>query len=150
MKKTTIGLFVALIFCGCIKKQKPLTKEEVLAVIERFDDGWRHKNLRIVDSVLGKSYIYFTQSGFTFSRDSVVQTAGSSTYTLDTMNRNTLDVVLYKNSAVVSTRWYGKGHYKGVPFNEDQRCSITIVKENNRVQIVSEHCTPIRTADLFH
>ncbi len=148
---------VLYIVCGllvsglgsCIK-QPALTKQEVMAVIEKFDNAWLKKDLNSVDAVLAPSYVYFTQSGGTFSRKSLVQTAGSPEYTLDTMERSAVMVQLYGNSAVVSTRWKGKGIYKGAPFNEDQRCSITIIKINNKVEILSEHCTPIKAARILH
>ena len=71
-------------------------------------------------------------------------------YQLDNMSRSDYEVELHDNVAVVSTRWRGKGIYKGVPFDEDQRCSITIVKTNNKISIMSEHCTPIKSSSIFH
>lgn len=147
----------ALIVCSlsmtiiaCKTKNTPLTETEVTDVINRFDKAWREKNLHVVDSVLSPAYIYFTQSGSTFNRDSVVQTAGSPTYTLDNVERSEYEVTITGNTAIVSTRWRGKGNYRGVRFDEDQRCSITIIKENNKVQILTEHCTPIKTDRIFH
>jgi len=149
-KHAPLLLGMVLCLCACRSPQKPLTEEEVIAVIKRFDAGWQHKNLPVVDSTLAPAYIYFTQSGGLFSRDSVVHTAGSPNYTLDTMSRKEFEVELHGNMAIVSTRWKGKGIYKGVPFDEDQRCSITIIKEDGRVLIASEHCTPIRPPGAFH
>lgn len=137
-------------FAACNIQQTPLTREEVVEVINRFDQAWMKKALKSVDSVLAPSYIYFTQSGGIFSRANLVQTAGAPEYTLDDMDRNVLHVQLYGNTAVVSTRWRGKGKYMGVPFDEDQRCSITIVKMAGKVQILTEHCTPIRADRAFH
>jgi len=74
----TLFLFILVVGISCKKKQSPLTEEEVIAVVKRFDDGWKGKNLSIVDSVLAPSYIYFTQSGSTFNRKNLVETAGSS------------------------------------------------------------------------
>lgn len=144
----TAAFLVAL--TSCARKQSFLTEQEVIDVIKKFDDGWRNKNLTVVDSVLSPKYIYFTQSGGLFIRDSVVQTAGSPSYALEFMTRTGFDVELSENTAVVSTRWRGKGTYKGIPFDEDQRCSITVVKSNGKIQIFSEHCTPIRPAVIFH
>lgn len=144
-------LFIAVVLISaCKRKAKPLTNEEVIAVINKFDEAWRNKNLQVVDSVLGNSYEYFTQSGGVFSRDSVVQTAGSPTYSLDKVERTEIEIKLYEDMAIASTRWKGKGTYRGVPFDEDQRCSITIGKHDNKVEILSEHCTPIRSNKIFH
>ena len=143
-------LFLSVIFPSCIHHQTPLSKEEVIAVIERFDNGWEHKNMNAVDSSLAKEYTYFTQSGGIFSRDSVVATAGESDYSLHDMSRTELDITLSDNTAIVSTRWKGKGNYRGSAFDEDQRCSIVVIKRNDKVEILSEHCTPIKTNRIFH
>ncbi len=148
--KCIAPLLLLLSFTACKSKKTALTKEEVIDVIKRFDAGWNSKNLGAVDSVLAPGYIYFTQSGGTFSRDSLVSTAGSPAYTLEQVSRSAYEVQLYGNTAIVSTRWRGKGMYKGIPFDEDQRCSITIVKTGKKVEIMSEHCTPIKPVVVFH
>ena len=145
-----IFLLTAIVFGSCEMRQAPLTTEEVIAVIKRFDEAWRTKNLQGVDSVLSPAYIYFTQSGGTFSRANLVETAGSQDYTLEKMGRYEYHVKLFENTAVVSTRWQGKGSYKGTPFDEDQRCSITIIKHDGKVEILSEHCTPIKPNRILH
>jgi len=106
--------------------------------------------MRIIDSVLSPSYLYFTQSGGIFSRDSVVATAGESSYKLNQVSRSEFEVTLSGNTAVVSTRWKGKGSYRGNAFDEDQRCSVIVIKEGDRVRILSEHCTPIKGNRVFH
>ena len=149
MKKNVLFILTAAtIFCSCT--QNSITETEAINTIKKFDDGWEHKNLRAVDSVLAPSYVYFTQSGGTFSRDSVVATAGENTYLLHDVSRSEYNVTLDHNAAIVSTRWKGKGIYRGKPFDEDQRCSVTLVKNNGKIEILSEHCTPIKTNTLFH
>ena len=141
---------VLLLVTGLYSCTQDITDKEVITAINKFDDGWEYKNLKAVDSVLSPAYIYFTQSGGTFSRDSVVATAGESDYSLQDMSRSEFAITLYGNTAIVSTRWKGKGIYRGTPFNEDQRCSIVLVKKNNKVEILSEHCTPIKGNRIFH
>lgn len=150
MRKSTIFLlFLVTALYSCNRTQK-ITKEEVIDAINKFDNGWENKNLHAVDSVLSPAYIYFTQSGSTFSRDSVVATAGENSYTLQDMSRSELAITLLDNTAIVSTRWKGKGSYRGTAFDEDQRCSIVLIKKDNKVEILSEHCTPIKTNSIFH
>jgi hypothetical protein len=148
MKNFLACLLIAAVLFSC--KQKDITEQEVMNAIKKFDYGWEHKDLKTVDSVLSPAYVYFTQSGGTFSRDSVVATAGENTYTLQNMSRTEFVVTLYGNTAVVSTRWKGRGTYRGTPFDEDQRCSVVLVKKDNKVEILSEHCTPVRTNHIFH
>lgn len=147
MKKTITGFVLLVLFCSCGADEK-LTEKEVLAVIEKFDQGWKMKDARLVDSVLSDKYVYFTQSGHTFDRGSLVKTAGSNVYTLQNMERESYTVMLEGNTAVVNTTWQGKGVYHGQNFDDKQRCSITIVKNEGKVKILSEHCTPIRNAPV--
>src|SRR5580698_1355487 len=116
MRKFLLLLFLLFILQACRQRTTPLSNEEVVNVIDRFDEGWRNKNLELVDSVLSPDYIYFTQSGGTFSRDSVVATAGAPSYSLEKMSRSEISVQLSGNTAIASTRWKGKGVYRGTPF----------------------------------
>ena len=144
MKKTIIILYIIFTGLGCIKKEELLKEEEVFAVINRFDEGWRNKNAELVDSVLSEKYLYFTQSGHIFTRSNIVSTAGSDIYELQTMERENLTMQIEGDAAVVNTIWKGKGYYHGEQFNDKQRCSITIVKHDGKVKILAEHCTPIK------
>jgi hypothetical protein len=121
-----------------------ITAREAAAAIDRFDQAWYRKDSPGVDSILAPSYMYFTQSGGVFDRASLVRTAGSPSYRLESMNRDQVSIVIQGNTAVVNTIWTAKGIYNGVPFNDRQRCSLTLIKENGQVRILSEHCTPIR------
>ncbi len=154
MKKLITALFILsslLSFCFLqTQKNHPLAEEEAINIIKRFDEGWEHKDLELVDSCLSPNYIYFTQSGGLFSRDSVVATAGSPSYSLTKVERSSFSVLLEDNVAIVSTRWKGIGEYRGRPFDEDQRCGITVVKRDGKIEILSEHCTPIKQMPIFH
>jgi hypothetical protein len=129
---------------ACREAPELLTEQEVMAVVQKFDEGWKSKNKALVDSVLSERYLYFTQSGNTFNRARLVETAGSDVYQLQNMERESQDIQLEGNTAVVNTVWKGKGFYHGEEFNDKQRCSITIVKHNGKVMILAEHCTPIK------
>ena len=135
---------IVCLVASCKQSDDLLTEAEVKAVIARFDVGWQTKNATIVDSVLSPQYVYYTQSGNTFDRPSLLATAGSSVYTLQSMEREAQTMQIEGNTAVVNTVWKGKGHYHGEVFNDRQRCSITIVKHDGKVKILAEHCTPIK------
>ena len=144
MKKIKFAtIFIMLIGQSCNHKEI-LTKEKVIAAVQRFDNGWKLKNSKTVDSILSASYIYFTQSGGIFDRNNVVHTAGSTDYLLDSVQRQQFDIKIEGNTALINTTWIGKGSYFNSPFNDSQRCSITLIKNKGKVEILSEHCTPIK------
>jgi hypothetical protein len=140
----TATLFLLLASACVHPPDDLLTEKEVVAVMDKFDQGWKEKNAALVDSVLSPHYLYFTQSGKTFTRAALVATAGSSDYSLQTMERDNLTIQLEGHAAVVNTIWKGKGIYHGETFDDRQRCSVTIVKLKGQVRILAEHCTPIR------
>ena len=136
-------LTLPILVFSCSNKDQ-ITSEEVSFILKRFDEGWKNKNPVLVDSVLSDKYVYFTQSGGTFARENVVKTAGSSDYKLDLMERNEIWVQISGNTAIVNTTWRGKGLYFGKPFDDLQRCSVTIIKKGGKLEILSEHCTPLK------
>ncbi|MBK6938196.1 MAG: nuclear transport factor 2 family protein [Chitinophagaceae bacterium] len=136
---------IAALVTSCRQKSEIITEAEVIAVINKFDDAWENKNAAVVDSVLSSHYLYFTQSGGTFDRKSILKTASSSVYKLQTMQRSKFSIIIEGNTAVVNSIWYGKGSYHGEDFDDSQRCSITLIKLKGKVKILSEHCTPIKT-----
>ena len=146
--KKILYFFVTTILVGCFGIGKPeaesLTKEEVYNAVTAFDNAWKSKSAPVVDSILSPAYIYFTPSGNTFARDSIINTAAPDTYILTRSDRLISDIQVDGNTAVVNTRWQGKGNYRGVPFDDDQRCSITVMKINGLVKIISEHCSTIQ------
>jgi len=146
MKKTLILAVVITSFTlfSCKQKKDTLTAKDVQAVISRFDNGWKNKDTAAVDSVLAGNYIYFTQSGGTFDRQNVMRTAASPEYKLEKYNREEISYRIEGNTAIVNTVWIGIGTYRGIPFADTQRCSITIIKTDGKTQILSEHCTVIK------
>ena len=52
MKKTSWTAAVIIILFQACRQPEILTKEEVIAVIQRFDDGWKNKNAGQVASGL--------------------------------------------------------------------------------------------------
>jgi hypothetical protein len=143
MKKLSLGIIILQSFLTFSCTNNDLTREEVIAVINKFDEGWRAKDSSLVDEALSPSYIYFTQSGSTFNRANIIHTAHSPEYKLDSVERSGYIVHIRGNTAIVSTIWKGNGRYRGEPFNDTQRCSLTIVKMEGKVEILSEHCTPL-------
>ncbi|MFM7645925.1 MAG: nuclear transport factor 2 family protein [Sphingomonadales bacterium] len=144
MKRLTSLLCVCLMLFSCRPAEDILTNEEVTAVMDQFDKGWKEKKPELVDSILSQHYLYFTQSGNTFSRAALLATAGSDVYQLQDMSREQLSVQIDGNAAVVNTIWSGQGFYHGERFEDRQRCSVTIIKHQGKAKILSEHCTPIR------
>ena len=144
MNSRIVWILCGILLLGCRTKEDILTQQEVTAIMDQFDKGWKEKKPALVDSALSTHYLYFTQSGKTFSRTALIATAGSDIYSLQDMSREQISIQIDGNAAVVNTVWSGKGMYHGESFDDKQRCSVTIIKHRGKVKILSEHCTPIR------
>ena len=141
--KLIFCLSLAVMILSCNRKEF-ITAEEAAAAIHQFDEDWKNKNAEGVDSIVAAHYLYFTQSGGVFDRNSLVKTAGSNDYLLESVLREQVSIIIEGNTAVVNTTWKGRGTYLGKPFDDRQRCSVTLIKDGGKVLILSEHCTPIR------
>ena len=148
--KYFLVLLVPVLFTistGC-NEPVEITRDEVVKVVEKFDQGWLKKDTAIVDQVLAPEYIYFTQSGGVFNRKNILYTAYSKEYQLNEMERKNISIWIRGNVAIVNTTWKGKGIYRGDNFDDYQRCSLTIIKHKGKVEILSEHCTPLKQLNL--
>jgi hypothetical protein len=139
-----IVILFSLVTSSCIRSGGVITAEEAADAVRRFDQAWQAKNSNGLDSILAEQYFYFTQSGGVVDRNNLLATAASPDYVLENAAREQVSVILRGNTAVVNTTWRGKGIYFGRSFDDYQRCSVTLLKENGKVRILSEHCTLIQ------
>lgn len=113
------------------------------AVISRYDAAWSARDEAALQSLIGPTYVYFTSRGGEWSRDRWFTFMLSPAYILGAAERSEIRIVESGDTAVASTRWTGHGTYEGRPFEDDQRCSITLGRRDGAWSILSEHCTQI-------
>lgn len=123
-----------------------LTEAEVLDAIQTYDSAWSRKDSTTVAQLLSATYIYFSSVGDVRGRQYVLgHLLGNPTYQL-VADRSELQVQLYGNTAIVGSRWRGSGAYEGESIEDDQRCSLVLVKRRDALRIASEQCTNITTS----
>jgi ketosteroid isomerase-like protein len=120
-----------------------LAPEGPEAVITRYDAAWSARDEAALQGLIGPRYVYFTSRGGEWSRDRWFAFMLSPAYVLGAAERSEIRVVESGDTAVASTRWIGHGTFEGRPFDDDQRCSITLGRRDGAWSILSEHCTQI-------
>lgn len=121
-----------------------LSASEVLTVVREYDDAWLRKDAAVVASILADEFAYFSSTGGVRSREWILEDLlAHPEYELDHAEREELDVILHGSTAIVSSRWRGVGSYAGEPVDDDQRCSIVVVRQATAPRIVMQHCTEI-------
>jgi ketosteroid isomerase-like protein len=116
---------------------------EVVKFVEKYDNAWNHKDATAIESILAPEYVYFTSKGGIESRQALIDELMSPTYKLASAERSEMKVYFASGTAVVSSRWKGRGTYNHAEFHDDQRCSIVLARDGQSWQVLSEHCTQI-------
>lgn len=126
-----------------------ISKAEVLAFLHAYDAAWNKKDHKIVDSLYGTSYRYFTSVGGVSSRARNLEILVADYYRLDAAKRTEIEISVDGNTAVVSSRWKASGRWRGAPFDDNQRCGLVIQKQGSQLKLLSEHCVDISTEPSF-
>jgi hypothetical protein len=119
---------------------------EVEAFVARYDSAWNRRDTSAVSRLLAPRYQYFTSRGGVSSRAETLAMLSAPDYRLEHAKRSEIAVSLSGPVAVVSSRWVGRGTYRGQLFNDDQRCGQTWLLTDDVWQLLSEHCVQITPA----
>lgn len=122
---------------------QPAYTPRVEGVIAKYDSAWNRRDTSAVSSFLAPEYQYFTSLGGVSSRAETLAMLSSRDYRLQHAQRSEIAVTIRDLVAVVSSRWVGRGTYRGKPFKDDQRCGQTWVMTIETWQLLSEHCVQI-------
>lgn len=116
---------------------------EIKRAVADYDKAWNKKDVKAVSSMLSDDYVYFTSLGGTSDRKSTIEFLSSPDYKLIFVERSEIIVHTRSGTAVVSSRWKGRGTWKEGAINDDQRCGQVFVKEKKAWKLLSEHCVQI-------
>jgi uncharacterized protein DUF4440 len=116
----------------------------VATQVTHYDTAWNRRDTSEVGQLLAPGYQYFTSRGKVSSRAERIALLSSPDYRLDDAKRSEISVSLGGPVAVVSSRWVGRGTYRGLPFRDDQRCGQTwLLTDDETWRLLSEHCVRI-------
>jgi hypothetical protein len=125
---------------------QPTYMPEVGAFVALYDSAWNQRDTSTVSRLLAPQYQYFTSRGGVSSRAETLAMLSSPDYRLEYARRSEIAVSFSDPVAVVSSRWVGRGTYRGQPFKDDQRCGQTWLLTSRTWQLLSEHCVQITPA----
>jgi ketosteroid isomerase-like protein len=116
---------------------------DVTALVARYDSAWNRRDTTAVSRLLAAGYQYFSSRGDVSSRAETMRFLADPHYLLKEARRSELTVTLSGSVAVVSSRWQGRGSYRGERFVDDQRCGQVWQQSAGRWRMLSEHCVQI-------
>lgn len=113
----------------------------------RLDSAWWAHDTAAVGALMSSSYVYYSSRGDVVPREQFMTFLLEPTYKLELAERGEVEPRFDGNTAVVSTRWKGRGWWKGESFVDDQRCSMVWHRAFDGWRLMSEHCTQIVPRD---
>jgi hypothetical protein len=119
---------------------------EIETVVAIYDTAWNRRDTLTVRQFLAPEYQYFTSRGGVSSRAETLAMLSAPDYRLEDAKRSEIAVSRSGPVAIVSSRWQGRGTYRGEPFKDDQRCGQTWLLADRWWQLLSEHCVQIALA----
>jgi ketosteroid isomerase-like protein len=147
MKKYILLLLSTSLLVACTNttsSRDQLSEKEVMDFIKHYDGLWANRDTTGMKETIADNYIYFSSTGNTTTRDRIISWfTPADKYKVDTAIRSEISITINANTAVVSSRWVGSGSFDGESFRDDQRCSLTIQKEQGKLKLIAEHCTQI-------
>ncbi|HEU4698548.1 MAG TPA: nuclear transport factor 2 family protein, partial [Gemmatimonadales bacterium] len=115
----------------------------VVRAVAAYDAAWSARDTAAVGRWLAPAYRYFTSQGGVSTRAQVLAMLADPAYRVEWAERSAVEPWVAGGTAVVSSRWRGRGTWSGGRFDDDQRCSLVLVKERAGWRLVAEHCTQI-------
>ena len=116
---------------------------DVEPFVANYDSAWSRRDTTAVSRLLSPRYLYFSSRGEVSSRAETMAMLSDSGYRLAHATRSEIAVSQTGPVAVVSSRWQGRGSYRGQRFKDDQRCGQTWMLADDIWQLLSEHCVQI-------
>jgi hypothetical protein len=143
----SLGLAVLTVIVG-VPRSAPAQSEsaettELAALVAGYDSAWNRRDTVAVSRRLAPRYQYFTSRGEVSSRSETMTFLAAPDYVLEDAKRSELAITLSGPVAVVSSRWQGRGIYRGEPFIDNQRCGQVWQQTARGWQLLSEHCVQI-------
>lgn len=136
-------LFTALAGCGATADAAVDEERAIRGVIATLDSAWNRKDSAAVGAVMAPSYVYFSSRGGITPRARALEMLLAPHYRLEYADRSEVEVHQSGGSAVVASRWRGRGTWEGKQFIDDQRCSLALGRGPAGWLVLSEHCTQI-------
>jgi ketosteroid isomerase-like protein len=146
--RTSLLAFAALLQIACDRSRLPASEAarsdaELGGVVAAFDSAWNAKDSGAAGRWLAPGYRYFSSRGRVVPRDEMLKDLMAPHYRLEYAERSEIEVATAGQTAVVSSRWRGRGTWQLTQFVDDQRCTLTLTRTPDGWRMLSEHCTQI-------
>lgn len=122
--------------------------DAILAAVRRLDSAVTKRDTAGLAAVLAPGYTYFSSRGGSTDRSGTLAMVADTAYRLASSERTELKVHRTAGTAVVESRWTGRGRYHTRSFQDDQRCSLTLAEAKRGWQVAAEHCTQLDRAGV--
>ena len=144
MRLLILSIFVTCSAAGVAAQAKNDPATGVRQALAVYDAAWNKKDIQGVAAILLEDYVYFTSSGELTDRKRTLEFLASPDYKLTFAERSDVRVLHNDDhTAVIGSRWKGRGTFGKDEINDDQRCGMVFIRRKREWRLLSEHCVQI-------
>jgi ketosteroid isomerase-like protein len=120
------------------------SEQEVRQMIEKYRRALLQRDIPTLEKIWADDYVFVNASGDVLTKTQRLANAKSGATTLESVNdEENINVRVYQNSAVATSRVTLKGQYSGKPISGQYRSTHVWVKGANGWQLVSNQLTAL-------
>ncbi len=112
---------------------------EVLEVKRQYDEAQLKNDGVWFERMFADDYLFIAPDSTVVTKAEFIRDLQSRDLTWESVTAEDVRVRVYADTAVVTGRFFGKGHYKGAVLDEHQRFTSVWIKRNGQWQGISEH-----------
>jgi ketosteroid isomerase-like protein len=121
--------------------------DEALDVIRQYDEAQLKNDGAWFERMFADDYLFIAPNGTVVTKADFIRDLQSRDLTWESVTAKDMRVRVYRGTAVVTGRFFGKGHYKGRVVNEHQRFTSVWIKRNGQWEGISEHASNLNQSE---
>jgi ketosteroid isomerase-like protein len=113
--------------------------EKVLSLEKKWTDGYKHRDISILSSLLAEDFVITVEDGSTYGKEGYISHSADSTVHVEVAELSDLRVRVHGNVAVVTGAYHEVGSSKGKHYEYHDRLTDVWMKNDGRWQVIASH-----------
>jgi ketosteroid isomerase-like protein len=115
--------------------------QEVLEAKRQYDDAQLKNDGAWFERMFADDYVFIMPDSTVVSKADFINDLQTHDLRWESVTAKDVQVRVYGDTAVVTGRFFGKGHFKGSVLDERQRFTSVWIKRNGQLRCITEHAS---------
>jgi len=138
-----LTLIIASLSCLSIlsNAQQKMTSDEekVLSLERKWAEGYKHREISILSSLLSEDFIITVEDGKTFGKEGYISHSADSSVRVEAAELSDLRVRVHGNVAVVTGAYHEDGNSNGKRYDYRDRLTDVWMKTDGKWRVIASH-----------